>query len=157
VAKVCRVAVGSTNPVKINAVRRAFRLLCSAIVEGVAVDSGVPPQPVGFREVIAGAVNRAVNALSEGFDYGVGVEAGLVDTGAEQIELQVAAIVGPGGRVSLGLSQGFMIPPAWVEEVHKRVELGDIAARETGRAGIGEKLGLIGFHGRSCDAYRPNL
>jgi len=142
----CRVAVGSTNPVKVNAVRRAFRLLCSARVEGIQVESGVPSQPLGFREVILGAVNRAWNALKNlGYDYGVGIEAGLVETGAEPIELQVAAIIGPGERVSIGLSQGFMIPPGWVGEVRERVELGVIAARETGRSGIGEKLGLIGF------------
>lgn len=142
----CRVAVGSTNPVKINAVRRAFRLLCSAVVEGVSVESGVPPQPLGFREVIAGAVNRARSAMRiAGSDYGVGVEAGLVDTGAEHIELQAAAIMGPGGRISIGLSQGFMIPPGWVDEIRSRVELGVVASRETGRVGIGEKLGLIGF------------
>jgi len=143
---VCRVAVGSVNPVKINAVRRAFRLLCSAKVEGIEVESGVPSQPIGFREVILGAVNRAWNAArATGYEYGVGIEAGLVETGAEPIELQVAAIAGPGSRVSIGLSQGFMVPPSWVDEVRKRVELGVIAARETGRAGIGEKLGLIGF------------
>ncbi len=142
----CRVAVGSTNPVKVNAVRRAFRVLCSAVVEGVAVESGVPPQPVGFREVVAGAANRALNALRAlSADYGVGVEAGLVETPIEPIELQVAVIVDKTGRVSIGLSQGFMIPRDWAEEVKKRVELGEIASRETGRAGIGEKLGLIGY------------
>jgi inosine/xanthosine triphosphatase len=145
-AEKCVVAVGSTNPVKVNAVRRAFRLLCNAKVRGVSVESGVPAQPVGFAEVTRGAINRAHGARREaGADYGVGIEAGLVETEAEPIELQVAVIVGPGGRVSIGVSQGFMIPPAWVGEVRRRVELGEIAARETGRTGIGEKLGLIGF------------
>ncbi len=144
--QVCRVAVGSTNPVKVNAVRRAFRMLCNADVVGVSVDSGVPAQPVGFAEVTRGAINRAHGARSStGAEYGVGIEAGLIETEAEPIELQVAAIIGPQGRVSIGVSQGFMIPPGWVDEVRRRVELGIIAARETGRSGIGEKLGLIGF------------
>ncbi len=142
----CIVAVGSTNPVKVNAVRRAFRLYCSSDVRGVAVESGVPSQPVGFSEIVQGAVTRALNALrSIDADYGVGVEAGLAETPVEPIELQIAAIVSREGRVSLGISQGFQLPPEWIPEVRQRIELGVIAAEKTGRAGIGEKLGLIGY------------
>ena len=142
----CLVAVGSTNPVKVNAVRRAFRIYCTADVRGVEAESGVPPQPLGFNEVVEGAFNRACNArrLLDA-DYGVGVEAGLVDTGVERVELQVAVIVDRRGWVSIGFSQGFPLPSQWVHEVEKRVELGIIASRETGRSDIGEKLGIIGY------------
>ncbi len=142
----CRVAVGSTNPVKANAVRRAFRLLCNAEIEKVAVESGVPPQPVGFHEVVLGAFNRACRALERtGADYGVGVEAGLVDTGVEYIELQAAVIVNREKRVSIGFSQGFPLPADWVERVLARMELGEIAAATTKRRGLGERLGVIGY------------
>lgn len=142
----CLVAVGSTNPVKVNAVRRAIRLLCLADVQGVEVDSGVPPQPLGAHEIVLGAVNRAVNALRKlDADYGVGVEAGVVETGVEPLELQAAAIVDREGYVSVGLSQAFPLPRDWMSELNNRVELGTIVARITGRKGIGEKLGLIGY------------
>jgi len=142
----CRVAVGSTNPVKVNAVKRAFRMLCTPEVRGVAVDSGVPPQPLGFSEVVLGAFNRACNALqAAGADYGVGVEAGLVDTGVEHIEVQAAVIVDRDRRVTVGFSQGFPLPGSWVPRVKQRVELGAIAEEATRRSGIGERLGLVGY------------
>lgn len=142
----CLIAVGSANPVKVNAVRRAIRLLCLADVRGVEVESGVPPQPLGVHEIILGAVNRASNALKKlDADYGVGVEAGVVETDIEPLELQVAAIVDRDGYVTIGLSQAFPLPRSWATELSKRVELGAIAARVTGRKGIGEKLGLIGY------------
>lgn len=145
-AAACRVAVGSTNPVKANAVRRAFRLLCNAVIEKVAVESGVPPQPIGFHEVVLGAFNRACRALEKaGADYGVGVEAGLVDTGVEYIELQAAVVVSKEKRVSIGFSQGFPLPANWVEQVLSRTELGEIAASATRRRGLGERLGVIGY------------
>ena len=142
---VCRVAVGSTNPVKVNAVRRALRLLCEAVVEGVAVESGVPVQPIGLDEILRGAINRALEAQKRlSADYGVGVEAGLVEY-IEPLELQVAAVVDSNGKVSIGFSPAFPIPRSWLPELKKRIELGEIATRITGRKDIGEKLGIIGY------------
>ncbi len=143
----CLVAVGSTNPVKVNAVRRAFRLLCNPDVRPASVESGVPAQPLGFRELVLGAFNRACNALKavEAADYGVGVEAGLVDTGVEHIETQAAVVIDRRGYVTIGFSQGFPLPADWAEKVKQRVELGEIAAAATGRSDIGERLGLVGY------------
>ncbi len=143
----CRVAVGSTNPTKVNAVRKAMLLLCTPEVVSVTVASGVPSQPHGLRELLLGSINRACNALRRmAADYGVGVEAGFIRLPAGMaVELQVAAIVDSKGGLSIGFSQGFMLPRHWLEELEKRVELGAIAEKATGRRGIGEKLGLIGY------------
>ncbi|KSW11342.1 hypothetical protein CF15_00265 [Pyrodictium occultum] len=142
----CLVAVGSSNPVKVNAVRRAIRLLCLADVHGVEVESGIPSQPLGLREIVLGAVNRAVNALRKlNADYGVGVEAGVIETTIEPLELQAAAIVDREERVTIGLSQAFPVPRDWMSKLRERIELGDIASRITRRADIGERLGLIGY------------
>jgi inosine/xanthosine triphosphatase len=142
----CLVAVGSTNPTKVNAVRRAVRLLCNARVESVAVESGVPPQPSSYKSVMLGAVNRAVRALeATNADYGVGIEAGFDIQAGIPVEFQVAAVVDRDGRVSLGLSPGFMLPQEWLGELLAGKELGSIAEKVTGRKGAGERLGLIGY------------
>ncbi len=142
----CRVAVGSTNPVKVNAVRRAFRLLCDPLVKGVKVASGVPAQPIGLREILLGALNRATRALeAEKADYSVGIEAGAINTDAGLIELQAAVITDRDSRVSIGLSQGFLLPPSWLDDLLSRVELEEIVAKKVGRKSIGEKLGFIGY------------
>ena len=145
-ATVCKVVVGSLNPVKVNAVRRAFRLLCDPIVKGAKVASGVPAQPIGLREILLGALNRATRALkAEEADYGVGIEAGVIIADAGPIEIQVAVISDRSSRVSIGLSQGFMLPLHWLDELLDRVELEEIVTKTIRRRDVGEKLGFIGY------------
>lgn len=145
-AATCKVVVGSTNPVKVNAVRRAFRLLCDPVIRGARITSGVPAQPIGLREILLGALNRSIHALeAEEADYGVGIEAGALVTDAGPVELQAAAVTDRSGRVSIGLSQGFLLPLSWLNELLDRVELEAIVAKTTGREEIGEKLGFIGY------------
>lgn len=72
------VAVGSDNPVKINATQRAFtdRLKESINIVHKKLPSGVSDQPIG-DEIQTGARNRAV-AVREKYDadFGVGLEGG---------------------------------------------------------------------------------
>jgi non-canonical (house-cleaning) NTP pyrophosphatase len=57
------IAVGSTNPVKIGAVRAVLGVLArAAVIEGVAVASTVSDQPRGDHETIRGALARAAAA-----------------------------------------------------------------------------------------------
>jgi len=116
------------------------------VVVGVSVSSGVPSQPIGLEEVLRGALNRAVNARrAENADYGVGIEAGVVTTDVEPIELQAAIIVDREDKATLGFSQAFPLPRNWLGELMERTELENIAERVLGRKGVGEKLGLIGY------------
>lgn len=145
-AAACKVVVGSLNPVKVNAVRRAFRLLCDPVVKGTKVVSGVSAQPIGLREILLGALNRATQALkAEEADYGVGIEAGAIVADAGPIEIQVAVISDRSSRVSIGLSQGFMLPLHWLDELLDRVELEEIVTKTIRRRDVGEKLGFIGY------------
>ena len=74
------VRVGSLNEPKLAAVRSAIGAYAPDVeIEGVAVASGVPEQPVCFEEVILGARNRAAGARSGSpCDLGIGIEDGLV-------------------------------------------------------------------------------
>ncbi|MDV3104625.1 DUF84 family protein [Thermococcus waiotapuensis] len=50
-----RIAVGSTNPTKVLAVKEVMEVIYGDVeVFGVEVDSGVPDQPVGMEEIIRG-------------------------------------------------------------------------------------------------------
>src|SRR5262245_291940 len=73
------IAIGSLNPVKINAVRSALvRARISADVRGVDVPSGVSAMPIGFAETMSGAQQRAALARATfGTDWGVGMEGGV--------------------------------------------------------------------------------
>ena len=126
-----RVRVGSANPPKIQAVRDALAALAPAAeVEGVAVESGVAEQPVGFAEITAGARNRARAAFASGpCDLAVGYEDGLVEipgTAERWFNVGCAAIVGREGE-GLGFSSGFAYPPACAERAaEEREPIGDL-------------------------------
>ncbi len=98
------VRVGSANRPKVAAARAALRPFApEALVSGVAVDSGVPEQPVGFEEIARGAGNRARAALAsaEGprAQLGIGIEDGLV-----ALEGGLAALGEQAARVTSGES-----------------------------------------------------
>ena len=70
-----RVAVGSLNPVKVEAARLVFERFFSEVeIQPVKVETSIPAQPIGIDQVVRGAVERAYRALSSvtGSDYGVG-------------------------------------------------------------------------------------
>lgn len=77
-----KVIIGSTNPVKINAVKKAFsKIYPNAEYQGISVLSQVSPQPKSSKESRLGALNRAQNVLSSTkADFAVGLEGGIDDT-----------------------------------------------------------------------------
>ena len=79
-----KVMVGSTNPIKIEAVRTAFEMVWPEQiwdVTWVSAASGVSVQPMSDEECIIGARNRARAALAHSdAAYGVGLEGGLQRT-----------------------------------------------------------------------------
>lgn len=153
------VAVGSTSELKLRAVRQALAELdINNFVDGVDVDSGVPDQPRGFREMTQGASARATGAL-EGVstaEVGIGIENGLVSihelggrdvdsdrravlTGANQyFDPPCVAVVSRkhgGPFFSFGL---FLPIPHWMEE-RTRLESSELGIVVQSVAGGGEK------------------
>ncbi len=141
-----RVNVGSTNPVKVRAVRNVFaRLFMMARVTGVDAAPRVREQPFE-GEAVEGAVNRAREALRDG-DYGVGIEAGLffIEPARTFLDVQWCAVVDKLGRVTLGHGPGFVHPPAVLERVKAGRTVGEAMDELTGRRGVGRTTGAIGF------------
>ena len=151
------VRVGTRNAPKLEAVRAAVCAYASdARVEGATVESGVPEQPVGWEEIVAGARNRAERARAAGTcDLAVGIEDGLVELVlAERREvLNVGcAFVTDGERDGIGFSSAFAYPPACVEPaLEERAPIGPVFDRvfsawsgETLEAPSGATSGNIG-------------
>jgi len=142
-----KVVVGSLNPTKIEGVRKAFKQYFEDVeVEGLSISSGVSSQPFN-EDTVRGAINRALNAFSEEFDYSVGIEAGLFSfelTLTGYIDFQVAAIF-DGDYVSIGFGPGFEYPPYVVRRVLKGTEVGDVMDELTGIKNLGEKTGAISY------------
>lgn len=142
------VAVGSTNPVKIAAVRAVIsRVAPSAAVEGIAVASGVPDQPRGDDETIRGARTRAAAARQRlGADLGVGLEGGVVEESDGSMRTCAWAVVVSGdGRVGTGGSLAMPLPPAVADAVRQGAELGHAMDAVTGLHDTKRGQGAVGI------------
>lgn len=142
------VAVGSTNPVKVEAVRRAFSTLWEAEVRGVEVDSGVSPEPIG-EEAIKGAMIRARKAMSLlNADYGVGIEGGVFHLGGRYYCAGFVWVERKDGVHGTGTSGWFECPKSFLSRLLIGVELGDLMAEISGKAEIKREEGAIGYFTR---------
>ena len=156
------VAVGSTNPVKVAAVRAVIlRVAPLAQVTGVAVSSGVPDQPMGDDETQRGARTRAQAALaaSEAM-LALGLEGGVVALPDGRLRTCAWAVaVDRAGRDGVGGSLAMPLPAAVAARVRAGEELGvamDVVARtsgtKVGRGAVGIlTAGLLDRQG----AYEP--
>ncbi len=159
------VAVGSTNPAKIEAVRAAMRRLApGAAVVAFDVPSGVSVQPWGDDETRLGAVGRARAALAAGnADYGIGLEGGVIDEGAHRaqaalpLEVELVswvAVVDREGRIGTASGLRLMLPSRAAARLRAGAELGDVidelfSTRESKKAAGAVGLLTEGFVSRS--------
>ncbi|MFL5608254.1 MAG: inosine/xanthosine triphosphatase [Gemmatimonadaceae bacterium] len=147
-ASIARVAVGSTNPVKVGAARAmVHRLAPGAEVVGVAVPSGVPDQPWGDDETLRGAIARARAArVARDADLGIGIEGGVVaeaDGGVRSCAW--AAVVGRDGREGIGGSLAMRLPERVAQLVRDGVELGPAMDALTGQHNVKQGVGAVGI------------
>ncbi len=124
------VAVGSTNPVKIEAVRLAFTKIWPKKkwnIQGVDVASGVSKQPMSDTESIRGARNRARAALRKfPADYGVGIEGGLQKVGTHWFDCGWVVVIDNKGKEGIGATLRMETPQKMIQYVQKGKELGDV-------------------------------
>lgn len=122
-----RIAVGSTNPVKIGAARAVLTSVWSdAVVEGVAVASTVSDQPFGDDETIRGALARARAAREHlGADLGVGIEGGVIEERDGTMRTCAWAVIVDGtGRQGVGGSLAMPLPESVAAMIRDGMELG---------------------------------
>jgi inosine/xanthosine triphosphatase len=126
-----KIAVGSANPVKINAVRTAFKKVFTnqkIFVEGIEVYSGVTKQPMSDKESLKGAHNRARKSLKAlDFDYGVGIEGGLQKIGKNWFDCGWVIVTNKKGIEGIGSSIRMQTPLKMIRMIEKGLELGEVA------------------------------
>lgn len=124
-----KVAVGSKNPVKIEATRLAFEALWPDEqwdIVGTEVSSGVPDQPMSDEQSITGATNRAQKALEAvQADFGVGLEGGLQHTGGQWLDCGWVVAVNKQGDTGVGSTAKVIVPPVMMKLIESGMELGD--------------------------------
>lgn len=144
------VAVGSRNPVKIEAVRLALDALWPGErwdVEGCSVASSVPDQPMTDDDTRQGARTRAARSLAAlGADYGVGLEGGLERLGTQWFNGGWVCAVDKEGREGIGSSVRMAVPPAIMRLVLSGLELGaacDLVFQGTNTKQVNGFFGLM--------------
>ena len=109
-----KIAVGSTNPVKVSAVRQTIlRIWPEADIIPVSVPSGVSDMPMSDEETLAGARNRAAAARERlDADFGIGLEGGVHP---EPFGLTLhgwVVVVARNGRIGIGGGGRLPLPDA---------------------------------------------
>lgn len=144
--------VGSTNPSKISAVKRALKdctYFMDAEIKGVEVSSEVASQPKSLKETIQGARNRARNSF-DNCKYSIGLESGIFQvpyTLSGYMDLCACAIY-DGKEFYLGLSSAFEYPKEVVKlliEDGLDVNEAFVKVGLTKNPKIGSSEGAIGF------------
>jgi inosine/xanthosine triphosphatase len=150
--RMMKVVVGSTNPVKVDAVRNVFRRIYGpeTDVTCMKVESTVPAQPMA-AETITGAVMRASNVFDAvKCDMAVGIEGGVFPQGVKvrghrlYLNVQYCAIF-DGDSLTIGSGGGFQTPYDAILPVLDGEEFGKVMDRITGVDDIGKKEGGIGY------------
>lgn len=123
------IVIASTNPVKIEAVRRGFSSMFPDqlfTTEWVSTPSGVRDQPLSDQETLLGASNRAHTAaqMLPQADYWVGIEGGIEDWGEEMLAFAWVVVYTP-QLTGKGRTGGFFLPPAVAALIRQGVELGE--------------------------------
>jgi inosine/xanthosine triphosphatase len=142
------VAIGSTNPVKIAATKKAFqdRFGGEIIFQSIAVPSGVSDQPFG-DDTRAGAIARARAAQRElQADYGVGCEGGIEIVGGVWYATAWCAVADKKGQVYAAHSLGVPMPQVLRMKIeHEGKELGVAQDEALGTTNAKHKEGFFGF------------
>lgn len=125
-----KVAIGSTNPAKINAVRLAFEKVWTDKkwhIIGLEVSSDVSNQPMSDLESIRGATNRAKNAIKKArADFGVGLEGGLQKIDNYYFDCGWVIVIDKKGIAGIASSARMLTPPSMMRHVFAGMELGEV-------------------------------
>ncbi len=141
------VAVGSGNPVKLAAAQSvvtAYFAGCEVVAK--PVPSGVPDQPFGDEQTIAGARERARRAReATDADLGVGLEGGVVDGRSGMHTCAWCVVVHRDGREGVGGSLAMPLPPAVAQMIREGEELGFAMDKFANERGTKHGKGAVGI------------
>ncbi len=139
------IAIGSTNPVKLNAVKIALKSIYKkARFISVNVASKVKDQPNSIKETKLGAKNRSLSALKLAkADLAVGLEGGVFKVDNELFNIAWCAIVDKKGTLSFGGGMCFTVPNKIAKGIQKGHEMGDLIDKLTNQTNVKKKGGAI--------------
>jgi inosine/xanthosine triphosphatase len=141
-----KIAVGSTNPVKVEAARSVIeRLWPEAIVTGVDVHPGVRAMPMSDLKCRTGARNRALAARELATaDLGIGIEGGVQEDNGVLMLTAWTVIVNGQGLEGMGGSGRIPLPESIAARVRAGEELGWVMDDVLNDKNVKQKGGAVG-------------
>ncbi len=139
-----KIAIGSTNPVKIQAVKNALNDESVQVVPCSAL-SKVRPQPLSDEETLQGAINRAKDCLEKtDSPLAIGLEAGIVFLQNQVYLCHWGAIVDRNQNIFFTNGPLILLPSEYRQSLSNGQNLEDIMHHSTGIECLGTKEGAIG-------------
>ncbi|MDX5339008.1 MAG: inosine/xanthosine triphosphatase [Cyclobacteriaceae bacterium] len=122
------VLVGSKNPVKVKCAEDGFIQVFNKpfLVEGINAHSGVSDQPIGDKETLNGAKNRATHAreIFPEANFWVGIEGGIDEDENGTFAFAWIYILAQNGKHSQAKTGTFYLPIEVAKLVKEGMELG---------------------------------
>ena len=156
-----KVIIASTNPVKTKAVKQAFSKVFKNkqfIFQSIAVNSGVPDQPIGNKETLQGAKNRVQESILKipQADFYVGIEGGIIpfiknqeqtklSSQIDNMETMAWVFISSQNLESKAKTASFFLPPRLIELVKQGKELGEASNIVFKGEDIKRKNGTVGI------------
>ena len=143
-----KVVVGSKNPTKINAVKRAIKRVFKKneiTIEGFGVSSGVSDQPMSCLETKNGAINRVKNLENKDANLFVGIEGGCDYINDDLFAFAWVITKNNSGIVGKGKTSMFQLPKKIQKLIEMGVELGEADDIVFKRNNSKEKNGAVGI------------
>jgi len=130
-----KVHLGSKNPLKKEAVKDGLSQYFELDMKCDEIE-GLERQPFD-EDILRGCKKRA--EVPDGFDYGVGIESGIVKRNSNFFSVEFATIKDKSRFSFTGHGPGFPIPNKWIDELKSGTSLGemmrDVFGEDPGKKG----------------------
>ena len=145
-----KIAIGTTNPIKVAGITEAFTLFFNnpdIVVTNYDVDSGVADQPIGNKEIKLGAFNRAKKVLleNESANYGIGCEGGISQIEEIYFNYTWVCIVDRTGSEYYGVSNHIPVSNELMELINSGMNLAQACKQVYKIENLGQKEGYFGL------------
>lgn len=138
-----KVIVGSTNQVKVDAVKAVLEPI-GYEVTGINVSSGVSNQPFSDAETVAGASHRAEACLNFG-EIGIGLEAGVEYLNNQLYLVNWGILKTIDGQSFYAGGTRLPLPKELIAPLEAGAELGDVIDAYSKRQNVRSNEGAIGI------------
>jgi len=141
-----KVAIGSENKAKTEAVKAIVSLFVEADYELLSVPSNVSEQPLNDEETRAGAIHRAMNAQKlSNADAAFGLEGGVREIDGIMYVCNWGAMALANGNVFTAAGAQIPLPEEIASEIRSGRELGPVMDEYTNRKDIRSHEGAVGI------------